>query len=488
MGCTNCNTSTEYKTLPSGCKNNGSCATLSCDKKSVFDWLGNMKLPAHQEAFQIYEIRFKNGRKEYFRNVNNLNLCMGEAVAVESNSGHDIGTISLSGELVKVQMQKRKIAIDSEDVKKIYRKASQSDIEIWQNARAKEAVTQKEARILIDNLQLQMKLSDVEYQGDGKKATFFYTAETRVDFRQLIKDMATKFSIRIEMKQVDYRHEAGRLGGIGSCGRELCCSTWLTDFRKLNTSAARYQQLSLSPQKLQGQCGKLKCCLNYELDSYMDALKEFPDTETRLETEVGTASFIKMDVFKRVLWYAYDNNKEDNKWYNLTHEQVNEVIALNKEGKKAKSLSDIEIVEVVTGSGFENVVGVDSITRFDRSKNKNRKKNKKYTNSPQNTGDIEKSANANNQNRVNGKNPNFGKPQSIQKNNNSNQDDQKVKNQPIQNNQKPKSELKSNQFKINTENSSLKSENIDQITKNKNKKWFKPKGKPNRNNEGNKQN
>lgn len=386
MGCTNCNTESDIKTLPGGCQNHGSCGTLSCDKKSVFDWLGNMKLPTHQTPFEIYEVRFKNGRKEYFRNINNLNLCMGEAVAVEGNPGHDIGSVSLSGELVKVQMQKRKIAHDSEEVKKIYRKASQSDIDIWQTARSKEAETQKEARIIIEKLKLQMKLSDVEYQGDGKKAVFYYTAETRIDFRQLIKDLASKFSIRIEMKQVDYRHEAARLGGIGSCGRELCCSTWLTDFRKVNTNAARYQQLSLSPQKLQGQCGRLKCCLNYELDSYMDALKDFPNTEVPLETEKGTAYFIKMDIFKETLWYAYNNN-EDFKWYSLNVHQVNEIVSQNKNGKKAKSLSEFEIVEAVASSGFENVVGEESLTRFDRPKNKkNKKKNKNNPNkNPQGT-------------------------------------------------------------------------------------------------------
>jgi cell fate regulator YaaT (PSP1 superfamily) len=375
MGCTNCNTTSDIKTLPTGCKNSGSCSTLSCDKKSVFDWLGNMSLPAHQKPYDIYEVRFKNGRKQYYKNVNNLPLCMGEAIAVESNPGHDVGTISLSGELVKVQLQKRKIDPEGDQIKKIYRKATDSDIKTWEEARNKEAATQKEARIIIDRLKLRMKLSDVEYQGDGKKATFYYTAESRVDFRQLIKDMAAAFSIRIEMKQVDYRHEAGRLGGIGSCGRELCCSTWLTDFRKVNTNAARYQQLSLSPQKLQGQCGRLKCCLNYELESYMDALKDFPNTEMALHTEQGSAHFIKMDIFKGLLWYAYDN-PEDNKWYSLNVEQVHEIIATNKKGNKAKSLSDIEIIEEKNGNGYENVLAEDSLTRFDKPKKRRNKRRK----------------------------------------------------------------------------------------------------------------
>jgi cell fate regulator YaaT (PSP1 superfamily) len=376
MSCTNCGQQTDIKTLPSTCQNNGSCGTLSCDKLTVFDWLGNMKLPSNQKTFDIYEVRFKNGRKAYFRNVNNLSLCMGEAIAVEGSPGHDIGSISLSGELVKVQLQKRKIALDSEDIKKIYRKASQNDIDIWQKARNKEIDTQREARLILGKLGLKMKLSDVEYQGDGKKAIFYYTADSRVDFRQLIRDLAAAFHVRIEMKQVDLRHEAARLGGIGSCGRELCCSTWLTDFRKVNTNAARYQQLSLSPQKLQGQCGRLKCCLNFELDSYLDALKEFPDTEISLKTEKGMARYIKMDIFKGHLWYAYNDN-EDYKWYRLTVEQVNEIITLNKAGNKVASLAEFEIIETINKVNFEDAVGEDSLTRFDRPKKSKRSRNKK---------------------------------------------------------------------------------------------------------------
>ena len=383
MSCSNCKTQDNIKTLPTGCKNNGSCSTLSCDKKSVFDWLGNMSLPAHQTPFDIYEVRFKNGRKAYFKNVNDLPLCMGEAIAVEGNPGHDIGTISLSGELVKLQLEKRKIATDSEEIKKIYRKATDVDIETWEKARNREAGTQKEARIIIDKLGLKMKLSDVEYQGDGKKATFYYTAESRVDFRQLIKELASSFSIRIEMKQVDYRHEAGRLGGIGSCGRELCCSTWLTDFRKVNTSSARYQQLSLSPQKLQGQCGRLKCCLNYELDSYLDALQDFPDTETVLRTDKGNANFIKMDIFKRLLWYAYDQS-DDYKWYCLTVEQVNEIITNNNKGKKASSLSDMEVLSETETNGFDNALEEDSLTRFDQPKKKRKNRRRKPRSNNQN--------------------------------------------------------------------------------------------------------
>ena len=289
MACGSCGTTENG--VPRGCKSNGNCGTGTCgsgsEKLAVFDWLSNMTLPSGQEQFQIFEVRFKNGRKHFFNNVNNLSLRIGDAVAVESSPGHDVGNISLAGELVKVQMKKRNVPLDSPDIKKIYRKASQKDIDIWQKARDRELETQRIGREIIQRLGLEMKLSDVEFQGDNNKATFYYTADGRVDFRQLIKDLASEFSIRVEMKQVGARQEAARLGGVGSCGRELCCSTWLTDFRKVTTSAARYQQLSLNPSKLAGQCGKLKCCLNFELDTYLDALKSFPKQDVVLQTVNG---------------------------------------------------------------------------------------------------------------------------------------------------------------------------------------------------------
>jgi cell fate regulator YaaT (PSP1 superfamily) len=300
---------------------------------------------------------------------------MGDIVAVEGSPGHDIGTVSLAGELVRVQMKKRKITEDHEDVKKIYRKASQRDIDIWQQSRAKEEETQKRGREILGRLGLQMKLSDVEYQGDGNKAIFYYTAETRVDFRQLIRDFASAFSIRIEMKQVGARQEAARLGGVGSCGRELCCSTWLTDFRKVTTSAARYQQLSLNPLKLAGQCGKLKCCLNFELDTYLDALKSFPKQDLVLKTEKGEAVFIKMDIFKNHLWYTY--KEERFKWFRLTLSQVLEIVELNKNNEKSASLEEYESdVEVPVKVDFEDAVGQDSLTRFDAPKTNKRRRNK----------------------------------------------------------------------------------------------------------------
>ncbi len=381
MACGSCGTAIDGK--PKGCRSKGSCTTGGCEKLTVFDWLSNMTLPSGQTPFNIYEVRFKNGRKHFFKNTENLTISMGDVVAVESSTGHDIGVVSLGGELVKVQMKKRKVSFDSDHVKKIYRKASKRDLEIWEKARGRELETQNRGREILGRLGLKMKLSDVEYQGDGNKATFYYTADSRVDFRQLIKDLARTFSIRVEMKQVGARQEATRLGGVGSCGRELCCSTWLTDFRKVTTSSARYQQLSLNPLKLAGQCGKLKCCLNFELDTYLDALNDFPKQEKILSTEKGDAEFVKMDIFKKLLWYTYKENRS--KWYKLSLDQVLEIISLNKNNELSIPLEEYEsFIEEVPFINFENVVGQDSLTRFDnpkkkRSGNRNKKRKNKST-------------------------------------------------------------------------------------------------------------
>ncbi|MBZ0327782.1 MAG: hypothetical protein K8F54_09280 [Altibacter sp.] len=381
MGCTSCATSANGQ--PKGCKNNGTCGTDGCNKLTVFDWLSNMTLPGNQEPYNGVEVRFKNGRKHFYQNSEKLSLSIGDVVATEAESGHDIGIVTLTGELVRVQMKKKNETPNPEALPKIYRKASQKDIDVWQKVRDKEADVQKRSREIAIRLGLQMKISDVEFQGDGSKVIFYYTAEERVDFRQLIKEFARTFSTRIEMKQVGFRQEASRLGGIGSCGRELCCSTWLTDFRSVNTSAARYQQLSLNPLKLAGQCGKLKCCLNYELDTYLEALDEFPKSDVKLLTEKGTAICQKSDIFKRMLWYSYEN--EGMNWVPMSLEKVNEIIALNNKGKKATSLEEY-IVEIEQPSEeiFSNVVGQDSLTRFDKPKrsrnkgrNKNRNRNKK---------------------------------------------------------------------------------------------------------------
>ena len=367
MSCASCSTSDGS---PRGCKSNGTCGTDSCNKLTVFDWLSNMQLPNGQEACNIVEVRFKNSRKAFYRKGKDISLSIGDLVATEAQSGHDIGQVTLTGELVRFQMKKKNISEKSEEVLKIYRKANQKDIDIWQAARDLEETIQKRAREMAIYLHLEMKISDVEFQGDGSKATFYYTAEKRVDFRQLIKDMAQAFTIRVDMRQIGLRQEAARLGGIGSCGRELCCSTWLTDFRSVSTSAARYQQLSLNPQKLAGQCGKLKCCLNYELDSYRNALKSFPKMETKLQTEKGVGVCQKIDIFKGHLWYAY--NGEWMNWHLLTTEQANEIISLNKAKKPVSSLEDYAHEEKAEAPEkvFENVVGQDSLNRFDRPKQK----------------------------------------------------------------------------------------------------------------------
>ena len=384
MSCNSCSTGKDGQ--PKGCKNNGTCGTDSCNKLTVFDWLANMSLPQGEEPFIGVEVRFKNGRKEYYKNTENLTLSIGDIVATQAQSGHDIGMVTLTGELVRIQMKRKKVNIDDEEnVLKIYRKASQKDIDIWSEARDKEEPMKVKARQFAIDLKLQMKISDIEYQGDASKATFYYTAEERVDFRELIKLFAKEFRTRIEMKHVGFRQEASRLGGIGSCGRELCCSTWLTDFRSVSTSAARYQQLSLNPLKLAGQCGKLKCCLNYELDAYLDALKELPKTDTKLYTEKGTAVCQKTDIFKGFMWFAYEG--EWMNWHKLTTAQAREIIELNKKKQKIASLEEYasELVED-TKADFENVVGQDSLTRFDSPKRKNKRRNnrnKKKGNNPQ---------------------------------------------------------------------------------------------------------
>ena len=324
MGCSNC--SSEGGT-PRGCKNNGTCSSGGCNKLEVYDWLANIALPNGQTAYDIVEVRFKNSRKSFFRNAKGFSLQVGDVVAVEASPGYDIGVVSVVGELARIQVKKKASGFKPMEAKKILRIATQDDIDKWVKARSLEKEVMYVSRTLAVNLNLEMKISDVEYQGDLTKATFYYTAETRVDFRQLIKDMSEKFKGRVEMRQIGSRQEASRLGGIGSCGRELCCSTWLTDFRSVSTSAARYQQLSLNPQKLAGQCGKLKCCLNYELDMYLDAFKAFPKSDVKLQTEKANAYHVKTDVFKRQMFYGYEGGVGG--LIPLTPERVKEIIKMN---------------------------------------------------------------------------------------------------------------------------------------------------------------
>ncbi len=378
MGCGSC--SSGGGCTPNGCKSNGNCGTGGCQTMEVYDWLSNLDMPANYRPFLVTEVKFKGSRKEFFVNNDNIYLEIGELVAVEGSSGgFDVGHVSLTGELVRVQMQRRRTTMDSV-TKKIYRKATEADVEKWHAAKEMEWETMHKGRKLALDLHLSMKISDVDYQADKSKATFYYTAEGRVDFRELIKKMAEHFRVRIEMRQIGMRQEAGRLGGIGSCGRELCCSTWLTNFKTVSTAAARYQNLSLNTLKLAGQCGKLKCCLNYELDTYLDALKDIPDRVDSLDTVAGYARHQKTDIFKKIMWFSYQGDED---WIPMAAAKVVEIKALNKAGKKGPNLKEAAIVvatpTVVEKSfDYENVVGQDSLTRLDDlSRPKGRSRNQR---------------------------------------------------------------------------------------------------------------
>ncbi|XOD69386.1 MAG: stage 0 sporulation family protein [Flavobacteriales bacterium AspAUS03] len=335
--CNNCAKENDKK---GGCKQRGNCNREQCGKLNVINWLYNIR-PPYSEVFNYVEVRFKNDRKGFYKNSQKLPLQTGDWIAVEALPGHDIGMVTMIGELVRVQMRNKKVSPQAKNAKKIYRKASEKDLKKWKISKEKEPQTISKSKEIIKELGISMKLCDVEYQGDGGKAIFYYTAVDRVDFRQLIKILAQKFNVKIEMRQIGYRQEAAKVGGIGSCGRELCCSTWLTNFRSVNTTAARYQQLSINTQKLAGQCGKLKCCLNYELDTYLEVIKDFPDANSKLHTEKGTAQCMKIDVFKKEMWFTYA--KESTTWYKLSVKKVQEIILYNQQGKKVPPLEQFSM-------------------------------------------------------------------------------------------------------------------------------------------------
>lgn len=351
----------------------------ACPKLQVHDWLSDV--PNTFNKGEIVEVRFKNTRKDYYYNVHGIHLEVGDMVAVEASPGHDIGMVSLTGDLVLKQMKRHKVTYIEGELRKVYRVAKPVDIEKWEEAMSLEHETMLKARKIAEELKLNMKIGDVEFQGDKTKAIFYYIADERVDFRQLIKVYAETFRIRIEMKQIGARQEAGRIGGIGPCGRELCCSSWMTNFVSVTTNAARYQEISLNPQKLAGQCGKLKCCLNYELDCYMDAQKDFPSTQIPLHTRKGKYTFQKADIFNRVLWYALEGNGP-NKIIALTVEKVKEVIKKNRNHETVDELtSDADVSLVINESaGYQNVVGQDSLDRFDKLEDKPLRRKKKPRN------------------------------------------------------------------------------------------------------------
>ena len=368
MGCTSCGTG-----KPNGCKSNGGCSSGGCNRLNVHDWLANLPIDDIESACRIVEVSINQGsRKDFYRN-NTMNVfTKGDIIAVEGVSGFDVGTVNLTGELVRLQLKKKRVDEKSADIKKILRLATDNDIAKWKETKAREREVLIRSRAIARQLKVDLKMSEVEIQADSRKATFFYIADERVDFRELIRIYATEFKVKVEMKQIGARQEAGKVGGIGSCGRELCCSTWLTDFKSVNTNAARYQNLSINQTKLSGQCGRLKCCLNYELDTYLDALQHFPEDADVIEVAKGRAFLVKKDIFRNLMWYTM---ADSTKHYPLTIETVKKIKEQNKKGIKPEAL---ETVEIVSGKPkevepeFVDVVGQISLKSLDKNSRKSK--------------------------------------------------------------------------------------------------------------------
>jgi cell fate regulator YaaT (PSP1 superfamily) len=366
MGCENCGGSNGKA---AGCKSNGGCSSGGCNRMNVYDWLANM--PLTDDACRVIEVTFNNGsRKDFFRNTTTNIFEKGEMISIEGVSGFDVGSVSLCGEAVRLQMKKRSVDETDPAMKKVLRKANDRDLQVYEQSKSRERATLVRARAIAKQLNLNMKMSEVEIQADGRKGTFFYIADDRVDFRELIKIYAGEFKLKVEMKQIGARQEAAKVGGIGSCGRELCCSTWLTDFKSVNTTAARYQNLSINQTKLSGQCGRLKCCLNYELDTYLDALQGFPDNADTLQVATGNALLVKKDIFKNIMWYVLP---ESSKQYPLTIERARKIKQLNMQGTIPDSL---EPIDLSTGkakeieSGFVDLVGQISLKTLEKTERK----------------------------------------------------------------------------------------------------------------------
>jgi len=382
MGCGSCGTSANGK--PSGCNSNGGCSSGGCNRLNVFDWLSTIPLQDNTRIYSVIEVSFNKGsRKDYFRNQSTHYFKKGDLISVEGLGGYDIGTVNLTGELVKLQLKKNGIA-DSAVTKRALHPATEEEKELHQKQKDREKDVLIRARSISKSLNLEMKLCEVEIQSDGKKGTFFYTADNRVDFRELIKVFASDFKMKIEMRQIGARQESGKVGGIGSCGRELCCSTWLNDFKSVNTTSARYQNLAINQVKLSGQCGRLKCCLNYELDTYMDALSVFPDNADTLETVKGPVTLQKRDIFKNLMWYSYSDN---NKQYPLTITRVKEIAQLNRKGQKAEELQPVELDNKETNGepkrdtmGFVNDVGQVTLKSLDKKSKKRNDNNRQQNN------------------------------------------------------------------------------------------------------------
>jgi cell fate regulator YaaT (PSP1 superfamily) len=385
MACSSCGTKTEGG-VPTGCGSNGTCGTSGCNALNVYDWFKDMDLPDDFDRFNIVEVRYKGSRKEYYRNTPNLELYTGDYVVTEGAFGFDIGTVSAAGEIVRLQLKKQRLTEDSDLIRNIIRKANSKELEKFEELKAKENSTLERARTIAFGLNLAMKLSDIEFQGDGRKVTFFYTAESRVDFRELIRRYADEFRVKIEMRHISYREEASRLGGIGDCGRQLCCSTWLTDYKQVNTGAARVQNLSINMEKLAGQCGRLKCCLNYELDTYLEAVDEFPKLKVvKLETVGGVAYSRKSDILKRIMWFSYEDSQS---WIPLSVTQVNEILEQNKNGVQGAALTDLapaaKVMEQIAGSQSEFISNEQLLQEdkeFEEEMRKKREKSERQNNS-----------------------------------------------------------------------------------------------------------
>lgn len=372
MSCVNCGTG-----KPNGCKSNGGCSTGGCNRLNTYDWLHNLPVADMDGTCKVIEVSFNQGsRKDFFRNVTLQHFEKGDMISVEGVSGFDLGEVSLTGEIVRMQMKKRGVKEDNPEMKKVLRRASDRDIDIWKQNKAREPEAIIKSRAIARQLKLDMKVSQVEMQADGRKATFYYIADGRVDFRELIKRYASEFKLKVEMRQIGARQESGKVGGIGSCGRELCCATWLTDFKSVNTAAARYQNLSINQAKLSGQCGRLKCCLNYELDTYLDALQHFPDNCDTIQVAKGTATLIKKDIFKNLMWYMLPDS---NKQYPVALERVKKIKSLNYEGVIPEEL---EVAELTTSKTVEvehefvDVVGHISLRSLEKADKKRRDRDK----------------------------------------------------------------------------------------------------------------
>jgi cell fate regulator YaaT (PSP1 superfamily) len=372
MGCGSCGTATGGK--PGGCKSNGGCSTGGCNRMNVHDWLMNLPFSDPESTCKVIEVSFNQGsRKEFYRNATLQHFDKGDYVTIEGVSGFDVGEVSLTGELIRIQLKKKGVDEFNPEMKKVLRRSTEKDIEMFHKQKAREKEALMRARAVARQLNLQMKLSEIEFQADGKKGTFFYTADDRVDFREMIKIYAGEFKVKVEMRQIGIRQEAGKVGGIGSCGRELCCSTWLTDFKSVTTTAARYQNLSINQTKLSGQCGRLKCCLNYELDTYLDALQHFPDNAETLDTTRGNAYLIKKDIFKNLMWYTLPDSS---KQYPLTIQRVKEIKRLNFKGEKVEELQPVELASKIAEvePTFVDVVGQISLRSLERNSKKRKDK------------------------------------------------------------------------------------------------------------------